>query len=843
MGRKTKAEADKDKRAELEIKRRRLLELKQKKLETLRLQAQYERDNLIEYFNNPNQPLMDGTYLRANPKQQLILNAWPNRQYKTYVFVGGNRSGKALCDGEPVLTENGYVPVRDLLVGEIVFGADGKPTRVSGVYPQCKKQCYEVMFCDGTSLIVSEDHLWSVLPYQNRIPGRKSYGEWVVRDTKHLIKRWGMGPDRKRRYHIPVTDPVQLPHRLIDIHPYVMGVLLGDGCLTNSSVIFTSADRSIPDRVKELGYDLHEYKRAGCSQYIMRGLIGKIKDLGLYGKKADNKEIPEDYLYNTVENRLELLRGLMDTDGCVYGRKGRESSVFYSTSKKLAEGVVFLCQSLGGRAKIVVKKGKEGRPNDSYLVFVRLPLFNPFYMPRKAEKYVFPAKTSARAIYGFKDAGLRDCTCISVENDSGLFLAKDCIVTHNTTLGVILSLCTLFGEYPWSGEKIAFPHSKPRRVRIIAGEWETRIKSVIIPELEKWWPKSRAVKTKNNNVGATAYWLDEKTGSSLQILSNMQDSMAHEGDQMDLCYFDEPVRKPVYIANARGLVDRQGVEIFCMTLLDEAWIDREVVNKRLPDGRPDPSVFKVETQSTDNVGYGISQEGLDSFIAKLDKEDYEARILGVPKYKSGLVYPKYRREKHLKDRFTVPLDWPVDIAFDIHPRKEQAVLFMATAPNGYKYLIHEIWEHGDGKQIAEAAIRIVNWGSYRVNRVIVDPLAKGDENQGNTTFDKMSQVLSRYDILLETATKDKDTGILNVKKCLEGPNKEPSLFIFDDLVRTIYEIEGYMWDKDTQKAQKVDDDMMENLYRLILLDTVYVEPESEYSEGYTHETPNTVTGY
>ena len=80
-----------------------------------------------------------------------------------------------------------------------------------------------------------------------------------------------------------------------------------------------------------------------------------------------------------------------------------------------------------------------------------------------------------------------------------------------------------------------------------------------------------------------------------------------------------------------------------------------------------------------------------------------------------------------------------------------------------------------------------------------------------------------------------------------GPNNEPSLFIFDDLVKTIKEIEGYMWEKadiqDKEKAVKVEDDMMENLYRLILLDTVYVEPESEDSQETHSNTVNSVTGY
>ena len=82
--------------------------------------------------------------------------------------------------------------------------------------------------------------------------------------------------------------------------------------------------------------------------------------------------------------------------------------------------------------------------------------------------------------------------------------------------------------------------------------------------------------------------------------------------------------------------------------------------------------------------------------------------------------------------------------------------------------------------------------------------------------------------MLEIAVKDRELGILEVKNHLVGPNNEPSIFFFDDLKRTIFEIEGYMYDEDTQKPLDKDDHMMENLYRLLLLNTKYVEPEEAF---------------
>jgi hypothetical protein len=368
---------------------------------------------------------------------------------------------------------------------------------------------------------------------------------------------------------------------------------------------------------------------------------------------------------------------------------------------------------------------------------------------------------------------------------------------------------------------------------------------VVIPEIYKWWPKNRKVKTRGNGVITDTFWKDEKTGGTFEIMSNNQQSKEHEGWSGDLILYDEPCHREIYIANARGLVDRNGKEVFAATLLDEPWIDREIVRKMV-GGKPDKRVFWVEGTSHDNVGYGISKEGLGEFADKLRDEEYEARIKGIPSYKSGLILNFRDRGGHLAERFEIPLDWMVDIAIDIHPRKEQAVLFLATDPRNYKYVCQEIWGHGNAKWVGEAIIKAVKYNSYRVNRVVIDPLAKGDGNNDESMYEIIAKILMQHGLTLETATKDKEQGILEMKSHLLGPNQEPSIFFFDDLVRTIYEIEGWMWDDD-QKASKEDDDMMENLYRLLLLNTKWSEPFDYFHDSYEEASRgigrDAVTGY
>lgn len=434
-----------------------------------------------------------------------------------------------------------------------------------------------------------------------------------------------------------------------------------------------------------------------------------------------------------------------------------------------------------------------------------------------------------------------------------------------TSLSVLLAYSTMFGEFLWDHADSRkggptrlthlFPHNEPRKVRYIGQDWEKHIKAVVVPELWKWWPKNRLLegnKPKKNNVGVEYFWVDKKTRSSLEVMSNGQESDLHEGWSGDLIIYDEPPKRDIRIANARGLVDRHGREFFGMTLLKEAWVDREVIKKTLEDGRPDAKVFNAHGDAYVNVGYGITLEGVESFKSKLNESEIDARIHGIPSYMSGLIYSKFSRRYrqnggHLVERFQIPLDWMIDIAIDIHPRKEQAILFKATDPRNYKYLCQEIWGHGNAKWVAESIVRAVKYNSYRVNRVIIDPLAKGDSNNDESMYEIIAKILMQHGMILETATKDKEHGILEVKDLLHGPNMQPSLFVFDDLVRTIYEIEGWMWDKDTQKASKEDDDMMENLYRLALLKTQWEEPYDFMMDQDSQDTSrmgcDSVTGY
>lgn len=402
-----------------------------------------------------------------------------------------------------------------------------------------------------------------------------------------------------------------------------------------------------------------------------------------------------------------------------------------------------------------------------------------------------------------------------------------------TLLGIVIGLETLQGEWKWledvktkefKVEALYFPHKKPRKVRYIGQDWEKHIKSVVVPGLREWWPKQRSLEIKKNTQGIESLWIDVKTGSSLEIMSNKQESELHEGWEGDLIIYDEPPKRDIRVANARGLIDRLGRELFCMTLLSEAWVHREVIKGRDKEGRPDMTVFNVNGDISYNLGFGLTQEGIDQFAKTLKPEQIEARLKGKPAYLKGLIFLKFDRDTHVKERFPVPLDWPVDIAIDYHPRKPWDVQFVATDRINRKWVIDEIHEHGNYKYIAEEIIRRIRYQNLRVENIVCDPLAKGDPQsdlQEEDTFTKISNVLFPFGYVLNTASKDENGGITAINELLITENKEPALFVFNHCVKTIEQMEGWMWIEG--KPAKEDEDMCENLYRVVLLDTRYSE--------------------
>lgn len=360
--------------------------------------------------------LLEGRDPTLRPGETLIEGS-PNR----LIISTPPFHAKSLALDTPLLTPNGWTTIGNIRVGQRVFGLDGKPTTVIAKSPVFHKPCFRVVVNDGEEFVSSEDHLWTVWQ------GKTAQQETLT--TRQLFERGG-------EWKLPFHDELHIESAEYPLDPYLLGCWLGDG--HTSSGQFTTADPEIvaafaarfqiSERVVSVG-------KGRASTYSALGLFPILAELGVKGSKF----IPEGYLLGSAEQRQALLQGLMDTDGTC-SPAGQAS--FTSTNRDLAEGVLYLASSLGLRPSI--RKGRatlNGRDcGPKWTVWFHPGDVECFRLPRKLDRQVRTAGVApgrgrrARRIVAIEPVQTVPTQCISVDNDSHLFLiGKSLIPTHNSS--------------------------------------------------------------------------------------------------------------------------------------------------------------------------------------------------------------------------------------------------------------------------------------------------------------------------------------------------------------------------------------------------------------------------
>lgn len=353
--------------------------------------------------------------------------------------------GRALKNSEDIIVPSGIKKMGDIKVGDLVIGSNGKPTKVSAVYPQGKIQTYEMGFSDGTTSICCENHLWNTMTLSEK-RHKKGY---TTKSTKEIMENIKNNHGQKNHLIPLISSPVEFEEQNTTIDPYLLGVLLGDGHIGNNAVLISTADQEIHDSCvavlpanhKVVKKNKYDYRFVSEDRTKRNEIKQELKKMGIYDKKSYEKFIPDSYKFNSVKCRLEVLRGLMDTDGWIGRNRSSDRIQFYSTSKQLAEDVMFIVRSLGGIAYHRVKKAKESdshsfenhivrRVHDCYCVDIKINI-NPFRLKRKANKFNGDQGLNKFISY-INPLEAEECTCISVEAEDSLYLTNNCIVTHNT---------------------------------------------------------------------------------------------------------------------------------------------------------------------------------------------------------------------------------------------------------------------------------------------------------------------------------------------------------------------------------------------------------------------------
>lgn len=361
----------------------------------------------------------------ADPTKQAILEAARDSSAKTNTEAGDGPQPLY----SKVLTPNGFIQMKDIKVGMKVSGTNGSAQTVLGVFPKGQKEIYEVQFENKGTVECCEDHLWQVS--YNKTESAKT--------TKELLKDYvkKSGGYNKYKYFVPQTA-VEFNNieKNMPLDPYLVGVLIGDGCLRDSgsielsmgakkkhiierlvlpmgiskSVQFIQAKNSY--RVKFTGTDVN-----GNS---MRELLAAV---GLRNTSSKTKFIPKSYLYSSIKTRKALLQGLIDTDGHI-NKKGLFE--FSTVSEQLGQDVKELCNSLA--VPTLMRRQKRSKADGAYsdTTSIRITQLKGY---KKGDKIIKITPTGK----------FTEMQCIKVSNPDSLYITDNYVVTHNTTSATILA--------------------------------------------------------------------------------------------------------------------------------------------------------------------------------------------------------------------------------------------------------------------------------------------------------------------------------------------------------------------------------------------------------------------
>lgn len=324
-----------------------------------------------------------------------------------------------------------------------------------GVYPQGKLQVYELELKDGRKTKCGAEHIWTIYDKKN-----KKY----ERTTKEIINS-GLKNSGGFKYAVPNNAPVHFECKIYDVHPYIIGVFLGDGCCKERQLTLSSETEEIPNYVASLLKNVIAVKQNNSYSWTFRlnNPIINIKNSAYtitkmqtetifknYKKelccKSEDKRIPEVYKYGSIEQRLSLIQGLMDTDGTIGSNdENRFNCKFTSTSKQLVLDMQEILFSLGYSSTISTDNREyKYTTNMCYNLSINIPneeKYKLFKLTRKKQlgekasqypKHKNYSKISITNINVLSEE--QEMVCIYVDNDEHLYLTNDYIVTHNTTL-------------------------------------------------------------------------------------------------------------------------------------------------------------------------------------------------------------------------------------------------------------------------------------------------------------------------------------------------------------------------------------------------------------------------
>lgn len=377
-------------------------------------------------------------YAPSSKKQEAFLNATSS----ITVAGGAAGSGKALHHGEKVLLESGFVNIESVKVGDIIITPKNTKETVLAVYPQGIVDIYQVTFQDGSTVNTCGEHLWKW-----RKSGSKKYNVTSTLDILEWMQKQIPDKDNcKKKPMVDLIEPVDIGKPTsLPIPAYTLGALIGDGSLTTKSVSITCNDIEIKNRIETEGFSVAEWNAASgkAKQYGIHGVQQVLRELGLLGTNSATKFIPSQYKNASIQDRIAIVQGLMDTDGYVNTTGGTE---FCTISEQLKDDISYILRSLGFTVTCNEKypfykdvQGVKIYGQKAYNLYIRgrnQPIL--FSLKRKLDRT--KQKNVSNAIVDIKPIHEDFATCISISGEDKLFITSNFIPTHNTYTSLLIAL-------------------------------------------------------------------------------------------------------------------------------------------------------------------------------------------------------------------------------------------------------------------------------------------------------------------------------------------------------------------------------------------------------------------
>lgn len=354
------------------------------------------------------------------------------------IFLAPRDHGKLICSEQVVRTSLGWKKHGNLQVGDKVFTPEGNQTTITGIgYKDWAS--LEVEMSDGSKIKTHPHHEWEVIDRRH-----SRYGDCVkILETQQILKEglYLQGVDSRARWWLSNPFPLKQKRKDLRVPPYVLGAWLGDGGYNTPTIYHGTEDQEVAREVskyyEESSRDVH--KVTGVTRHYYPRLRQELKLLGVLG----GKHIPREYFYGSIEQRLDLLAGLLDTDGCVEKLKQKNRPVvqrvrFTNCNRKLLDGVEELCRGLGFKVSRSMQKqatsssGVVGR-QDVYTIRIIPTLDVPTRISRKRVSGCRSSALPRLFIKSITPCELEEGNCIQIEDPRGMYLVgRSLIPTHNS---------------------------------------------------------------------------------------------------------------------------------------------------------------------------------------------------------------------------------------------------------------------------------------------------------------------------------------------------------------------------------------------------------------------------